>query len=310
MLELTNNQKFAAAFAKLAEITLNPRRHTAANARAHSEAVSARAGWLARRNGCTDEQVALLEALGLVHDIGKITGTAKPEKSLAVLHDCGIDDPALLALVKWHDTNLPWYLASNRGQPPSDKAWRRLAAELDVRLLALFMVADRVDAPPGWRRNAPLVWFLTQARERTGLGSLVLDVPGHASEVSAGGALVHDGAALVIRVRADGYELPKGGIEWDELPAEAAVREAREEAGIASPLEAGRELGHVDYTVGEASEEHTKRVRYFALAAASVGLGPLPSRTRERRWVRAAELADLPLVNPDLRRILALALAA
>jgi 8-oxo-dGTP pyrophosphatase MutT (NUDIX family) len=56
---------------------------------------------------------------------------------------------------------------------------------------------------------------------------LVLDAPPYPSEISAGGALVrdHDGVreVLVIRVRAEGYELPKGGIEWDELPEDAAV---------------------------------------------------------------------------------------
>ena len=43
--------------------------------------------------------------LGLAHDIGKITGTAKPEKSLTVLAQCGVDHE-FLALVKWHDTGL------------------------------------------------------------------------------------------------------------------------------------------------------------------------------------------------------------
>src|SRR5204862_6118137 len=116
--------------------------------------VAARAAALAAANGCAPDDVALLENLGRAHDIGKVTGTARPEKSLDVLRDAGIDDARLLALVKWHDTNLPWYTSVQRGQPPSDKAWRRPAAELDIRLLAPFMVADRVDAPPAWRRNA------------------------------------------------------------------------------------------------------------------------------------------------------------
>jgi len=139
-----------------------------------------------------------------------------------------------------------------------------------VRLLSLFMVADRVDAPPGWRRNAPTAWFLGQARERGLISDLKLDLPDHPSEVSSGGALVreHDGAQelLLIRVRADGYELPKGGIEWDELPSDAAARETREEAGVESVLQVGRELDHVDYFVGESADRHLKRVRYFTLS--------------------------------------------
>src|SRR5689334_4692975 len=189
-----SHDRFAETFRRLAGVALNPRRHTAANALEHSEAVAARAGALARANGCSEREACLLEDLGRAHDIGKVTGTARPERSLEVLRECGVEDPALLALVKWHDTNLPWYLASTKGQPPSDKAWRRLAAEVDLRLLSIFMVADRVDAPPGWRRNAPIVWFLGEARARGLISGLVLDLPEHPSEISAGGALVREHA--------------------------------------------------------------------------------------------------------------------
>ena len=302
---ITTNPKFADVYARLAGVTLNPRRHSAANARAHSEAVASRAVALAHANGCSDVEVALLDNLGRAHDIGKITGTARPERSLEVLRDCGIDDPTFMALVKWHDTNLPWFHASSKGQPPSDKAWRRLASDVDVPMLCLFMVADRVDAPPGWRRNAPLRWFLDQARSRGLVGELVLDLPGHASEVSAGGALVRDHEALVIRVRDDGYELPKGGIEWDELPEEAAVRELREEVGVSSTVDCRRELGHLDYDVG-----HPKRVRYFAMTSEPLELDGLPERTRERRWIGRADLVSLPLVNESLRNLIALAIEA
>lgn len=300
---ITNNPAFAAAYRQLAGVRLNPRRHTAENALAHSEMVARRAGALARANGCSPDEVQLLENLGRAHDIGKITGTAKPEKSLGVLAECGVEHPAFLVLVKWHDTNLPWWMSAQKGQPPSDKAWRKLAAEVDLRLLALFMVADRVDAPPGWRKNAPLVWFLEQAKQRGLVGELVLDLPGEPSAISAGGALVVDGKLLLIRVRADHWELPKGGIEWDELPAEAAVRETREEAGVAGALTAGRELGHVDYVV----DGFTKRVRYFLLAG-DTALGPLPERTRERRWVTRDELSALALVSDDVRELAAAAI--
>jgi len=304
---LSNHPSFADAFRRLADISLNPRRHTAAHAQHHAQLVAAHAVALGRANQCSEAELRLLEDLALAHDLGKITGTARPEASLDVLRDCGIDDPALLALVKWHDTNLPWYVAATKGQPPSDKAWRRLAAALDLRLLAIFMVADRVDAPPGWRRNAPTAWFLQHARERGLVGDLTLDVPDHPGEVSAGCALVrvHEGARelLVIRVRAEGYELPKGGIEWDELPTEAAARETREEAGISSELVVGRELGHLDYLAG--ADQHRKRVRYFAARVdGPVDFGPLPDRTRERRWLPLADLAALPLVNDALRPVL------
>ena len=300
-------------YRRLADVGLNPRRHTAPHALAHSEAVAARAAALARANQLPGDDVALLEDLGRVHDIGKVTGTARPEQSLDVLREHGVADARLLALVKWHDTNLPWYLADRRGQPPSDRAWRRLAAELDVGLLALFMVADWVDAPPGWRRNAPLVWFLAEARRRGLVGELTLELPGAPSEVSAGAALVRgdgeDRELLIVRARAAGYELAKGGIEWDELPEEAAARELREEAGVESILRVGASLGHLDYPVGDGGERHLKRVRYFAAVTDEpVRLGPLPERTRERRWLRAGEVNQVPLVSDALRPILRRAL--
>lgn len=303
-----NNERFAEGFRRLAGVRLNPRRHTAANALEHSEAVATHAVELARANGCTEGEVCLLENLGRAHDIGKITGNARPERSLEVLRDCGVEDSVFLGLVKWHDTSLPWYSSKTRGQPPSDKAWRRLASEVDVRMLAMFMVADRVDAPPGWRRNAPTVWFLQEARGRGLISDLTLDLPNHPSEVSAGGAVVRDvegtREALVIRVRAEGYELPKGGIEWDELPSDAAARETREEAGVQSEVIAGRELGHVDYLVGEGTDRHLKRVRYFSLEPATpVHLGALPDRTRERRWLQRGDVGSVPFVNDDLRTL-------
>jgi ADP-ribose pyrophosphatase YjhB (NUDIX family) len=310
---ISNNQRFAETFRRLAGVRLNPRRHTAANALEHSEAVAARAVALARANDCSARETQLLGDLGRAHDIGKVTGTARPERSLQVLRECGVEDAELLSLVKWHDTSLPWYLAKTRGQPPSERAWRRLAAEVDLRLLSMFMVADRVDAPPGWRRNAPTVWFLEQARERALIAELTLDLPDEPSEISAGGALVRerDGSreVLVIRVRAEGYELPKGGIEWDELPCDAAVRETREESGIEAGLEAGDDLGHLDYVVGQEGDRHMKRVRYFVLASTDpVEFGPLPARTRERRWLRLDDVRTVPLVNEALRPILTAAL--
>ncbi len=310
---ILTNPQFAARYAGLADVTLNPRRHTAPHALAHAEAVAAHAVALARANGCSAAEAQLLEDLGRAHDLGKVSGTARPEESLALLRACGVDDPALLALVKWHDTSLPWYLAHTRGQAPSDKAWRRLAAEVNLPLLALFMVADRVDAPPGWRRNAPTRWFLDRARARGLIGDLILDLPPHPSAISAGGAVVRDGArgreVLVIRVRAHGFELPKGGIEWDELPTDAAVRETREEAGVVGTLAVGRDLGAIGYEIEDEGARYQKQVRYVALAGA-VELGPLPARTRERRWLTADEVAAIELIDEALRPILRAALAA
>jgi 8-oxo-dGTP pyrophosphatase MutT (NUDIX family) len=65
---------------------------------------------------------------------------------------------------------------------------------------------------------------------------------------------------LVTRTRAASFELPKGGIEWDELPGEAAVRELREESGVDGDLRVDDVLGHVEYFVGSSSDRHLKRI--------------------------------------------------
>ena len=85
--------------------------------------------------------------------------------------------------------------AAQRGQAPSDKAWRRLSAEVNMRLLCLFMVADREDCPGGWRANEPTTWFIAEAQRRGLIGQLVLDTHDHPSVISAGGVVIHDGRA-------------------------------------------------------------------------------------------------------------------
>ena len=103
MTTLLDHPPFAAAFARLETVTLNPRRHLASDARAHSEAVVAAAQALAAQNHCSAEEQLLLHNLGLAHDIGKLSGSARPEHSLTALAELGVPEPALLSLVKWHE---------------------------------------------------------------------------------------------------------------------------------------------------------------------------------------------------------------
>lgn len=69
-------------------------------------------------------------------------------------------------------------------------------------------------------------------------------------EVSAGGVVVRDvdGAPHVLLIR-DPYRnwgLPKGHVEGDEQPPEAALREVREETGL-TELVLGPDLGTIDW---------------------------------------------------------------
>jgi ADP-ribose pyrophosphatase YjhB (NUDIX family) len=319
MRNLLENPDFSADYQKLRAVKLNPARHAAATAYEHCEMVAARAVHLAGLNACTPEETQVLKNLAHAHDIGKIGGTANPEESVELLPRYGPIDPGFVALVKYHDTNLPWYLASEKGQAPSDRAWRKMAGKVDLRLLCLFMVADRVDCPGGWRSNRPLVWFLQQVRDRKLLqqelhldeGPLVSQPGGASVEVSSGAALVRGDVpnveVLVVKVRSAGYELPKGHLEWDEGPAQAASRELRKETGLVTEVMVGEPLGTLEYSFEKDGVTVQKRVRYF-LCTPRTGeppnFGPKPSRTKELRWITAAEVADLPLVNEDLRPIL------
>ena len=68
---------------------------------------------LALMNECTPEQTGSLEDLARVHDIGKIQRTAKPQASVDLLPHYSIVDEHFTALVKYHDTNVPWWNAGN-----------------------------------------------------------------------------------------------------------------------------------------------------------------------------------------------------
>ena len=136
-------------------------------------------------------------------------------------------------------------------------------------------------------------------------------------EVSAGGALVRRAGGevevLLIRVRATGYELPKGHVEPGETPKQAAARELAEETGVLGALCPGPELGTLEYPFERDGITVRKRVHYFPIttgAGEPLVFGPRPRRTRELRWVRRSEFPQLPLVNEELRTVIAAAYAA
>jgi 8-oxo-dGTP pyrophosphatase MutT (NUDIX family) len=56
------------------------------------------------------------------------------------------------------------------------------------------------------------------------------------AELSAGGIVHHGARVLVVRRGADEYRLPKGHVDPGETPAEAAVREVAEEAGVSATI--------------------------------------------------------------------------
>jgi 8-oxo-dGTP pyrophosphatase MutT (NUDIX family) len=304
MTPLLQNPTFAKDFESLSQVTLNPSRHTSANAQEHSLAVAKEALQIALQNGCSEDECQRVEALGFLHDIGKLSGSANASKSVDLLPHYGITDPALIALVQSHDVNLPWWISSQKGEAPSDKAWRKLAAKVDMRLLCLFMVADRVDCPGGWRANKPLVWFLAEAKRR-GFLSPELSLPERGEEPiterCAGGVLRREKNGvvelLVLKMRGNTYELPKGHIEPKESAEQAAAREFFEETGLT--VQVKELIGAVEYPIYDIIG--TKQVQYFLCESNQ----DTPTTANiEPRWIQFHEVEALPLISEALRPLL------
>lgn len=161
---LLDNENFRKIYEQLREISLNPERHEARNAHEHSEQVRERIRELAARNKISPGETRFLENAALAHDIGKISGSSSPKASLKILKELKLGDKQFLDMIRYHDINLPWYQAYLRGEAPSENDWRKLSRKVELKLLLIFMIADRVDCPGGWKNNQPLQWFLNEAR--------------------------------------------------------------------------------------------------------------------------------------------------
>lgn len=85
------------------------------------------------------------------------------------------------------------------------------------------------------------------------------------------------------------WGLPGGARDSHETLAEAAVREAREEAGVVS--DHVRVVG----TVVGADHGNWSYTYVIAMAEADISVGPLNAESDELAWVEIDHVADLPL---------------
>ena len=115
-------------------------------------------------------------------------------------------------------------------------------------------------------------------------------------EFSAGGVIV-DGDRTVVIVpvkRAAGGRrvlgLPKGHLDGDETPAEAAAREVAEEGGVRGELIG--ELGDVDYVYERRGRSIAKRVRFFLFAYREGDPADHDHEIEEAYWLPLAEAAE------------------
>ena len=115
------------------------------------------------------------------------------------------------------------------------------------------------------------------------------------SERSAGGVVFRrtDGdvhIALASRRTRRGelaWGLPKGLIEPDEQPQDAALREVREETGLEAEID--RDLGSISYFYQWGGEGVRKSVRFFLMRATGGDISDHDHEMEEVRWFPLAK---------------------
>ncbi|HEX8157745.1 MAG TPA: NUDIX domain-containing protein [Solirubrobacteraceae bacterium] len=117
-----------------------------------------------------------------------------------------------------------------------------------------------------------------------------------ASEFSAGGVVLNDAEEIVVivptRRASDGSRvlaLPKGHPDGRESPAEAALREVREEAGV--DAEVVDSLGEVRYWYQRDGRRIAKVVEFFRLRYVSGDVDDHDHEVEHARWLPASEAA-------------------
>ena len=110
------------------------------------------------------------------------------------------------------------------------------------------------------------------------------------TEVSAGGVVyrrAEDGVEIVLAARRTrrgdlAWGLAKGGIEPDETPEQAAVREVREETGIEAEIEAS--LGETRYFYVWEGVRIRKTVHFFLMRATGGDPGERDDEMEDVQW--------------------------
>jgi 8-oxo-dGTP pyrophosphatase MutT (NUDIX family) len=115
-------------------------------------------------------------------------------------------------------------------------------------------------------------------------------------EVSAGGVVYResgDGAEVCLAARRTrrgelAWGLPKGAVEPEETPEEAAVREVLEETGLQAEIE--HDLGTIRYFYIWEGVRIRKQVRFFLMRATGGDVANHDHEMEEVRWFPATRV--------------------
>lgn len=115
--------------------------------------------------------------------------------------------------------------------------------------------------------------------------------------VAAGGVVVNDeGKILVIRRRGK-WDLPKGKLDYDETPEQAAVREVKEECGL-QRVDLGPALPVTFHTYTEKKKSILKKTHWYRMRTEESVLVPQAEEDIERaEWMNESEVRST--VFPD-----------
>ena len=113
------------------------------------------------------------------------------------------------------------------------------------------------------------------------------------TEISAGGVVyrrVGDAAEICLAARRTrrgdlAWGLPKGLVEQDEAPEEAALREVAEETGLQAEIE--QDLGTVRYFYVREGVRVRKQVRFFLMRATGGDVSHHDDEMEDVRWFPA-----------------------
>jgi 8-oxo-dGTP pyrophosphatase MutT (NUDIX family) len=137
-------------------------------------------------------------------------------------------------------------------------------------------------------------------RSETAAGGVVFRRSGSGIEVALGEQRDRLTGAATVR-------LPKGKLDRGETPEQAALREVREETGLATRVVAP--LGDVSYVYRDGRGEVAKQVRFFLLELVAEGAGEPDGEFGRVVWC-PLEDAETRLSFDTERRILGLARTA